>query len=104
MAKRPPSLTARSKTAQPRKWAATSRLSRAARGYGWEWEKQRERVLKRDKRLCQVCLKAQRVTLATDVDHIVSRAQGGSEDDSNLQSLCRPCHKAKTAKEGRAAR
>ena len=38
---------------------------------------------------------------ATDVDHIVRRNYGGSEDDSNLQSLCHPCHSSKTGREGR---
>ncbi|ENB3256608.1 HNH endonuclease, partial [Escherichia coli] len=27
------------------------------------------------------------------------KAHGGSDADSNLQSLCWPCHKAKTARE-----
>jgi len=34
------------------------------------------------------------------VDHIVSREQGGSDDDSNLQLLCaEPCHREKTARD-----
>jgi 5-methylcytosine-specific restriction enzyme A len=82
----------------------TSRQSRHERGYGWEWEKARKRVLVRDKYLCQLCMKAKRVRVATDVDHIVPRAQGGSEADDNLQSLCGDCHKAKTAREGQTPR
>jgi 5-methylcytosine-specific restriction protein A len=34
-----------------------------------------------------------------ECDHIVPRDQGGSDDWSNLQSLCKPCHAAKTAAE-----
>jgi 5-methylcytosine-specific restriction protein A len=33
---------------------------------------------------------------AADVDHIVPLAKGGQDIDSNVQILCRPCHKAKT--------
>lgn len=33
---------------------------------------------------------------AADVDHIIPLAKGGQDIDSNLQILCRPCHKAKT--------
>jgi len=31
------------------------------------------------------------------IDHKVPRAEGGSNDDSNLQPLCDKCHKEKTA-------
>lgn len=41
--------------------------------------------------------------LAVTVDHIVARAFGGTDDPSNYQSLCDPCHKTKTAAEGNAA-
>lgn len=34
-----------------------------------------------------------------ELDHIVPLADGGSEDESNLQVLCRKCHKEKTARE-----
>lgn len=38
------------------------------------------------------------------IDHKVALEQGGSNEDSNLQPLCKPCHDAKTAAEatGRA--
>lgn len=34
---------------------------------------------------------------ATDIDHIIELANGGTDDIENLQPLCSPCHKAKTA-------
>jgi 5-methylcytosine-specific restriction endonuclease McrA len=34
-----------------------------------------------------------------EVDHIVPKKQGGTDDESNLQSLCKPHHSAKTARE-----
>lgn len=33
---------------------------------------------------------------AVDVDHIKPLSQGGTDTDSNVQALCRPCHRLKT--------
>lgn len=33
---------------------------------------------------------------AVDIDHIVPLSRGGEDVASNVQVLCRPCHKAKT--------
>ena len=77
------------------------------RGYGAAWQKKREEALRRDKGLCMVCLGKGHLTLATEVDHIVGRAEGKRkkvppaqlESLLNLQSICKECHAAKTAKE-----
>jgi hypothetical protein len=37
-----------------------------------------------------------RLTPATEVDHIIALANGGTHDRSNLQSLCSACHINKT--------
>lgn len=71
------------------------------RGYGTEWGKLRARVLRRDNGLCQVCLKESSPVKATEVDHIIPRSQGGSDDMSNLQSICTHHHRIKTSIEGR---
>ncbi|MDU6990873.1 MAG: HNH endonuclease signature motif containing protein [Escherichia coli] len=73
--------------------------SRHQRGYGSKWDVIRVRVLQRDKGLCQLCLRAGVAREAKTVDHIIPKAHGGTDADSNLQSLCWPCHKAKTARE-----
>ena len=72
------------------------------RGYGHAWRKRRARILERDGYLCQACKAKGRITPATDVDHIVNKASGGTDDDNNLQSLCKLCHKAKTQAESQA--
>lgn len=69
---------------------------------GRPWRRKREAVLSRDRYLCQQCERAGRVTVATEVDHIVSIAANGSDDDENLEAICAECHKAKTAREAAA--
>lgn len=72
---------------------------------GRPWRRKRERILMRDGHLCQPCRASGFVTLANQVDHIVPQAEGGSDDDANLQAICGPCHAAKTkAEAGRGAR
>lgn len=85
----------------PGTWKPDSlRGNRHQRGYGTAWEKQRKRILDRDNGLCQPCMRSTgRVTMATEVDHVIPKARGGSDADANLQAICNPCHKAKTAKE-----
>jgi 5-methylcytosine-specific restriction protein A len=84
---------------RPGTFADRDRGSSAARGYGYRWRQLRAHVMARDGGLCQVCLLAGVVRPATDVDHIIRKAAGGSDDPSNLQAICGPCHKAKTARE-----
>ena len=38
---------------------------------------------------------------SAEVDHIISRSKGGTDEENNLQALCKRCHSRKTAKEGR---
>jgi 5-methylcytosine-specific restriction protein A len=56
------------------------------------------RIKKREP-LCRTCKAAGRVTLATEVDHIIPLFKGGPDTEDNLQPLCFECHKIKTATE-----
>lgn len=50
--------------------------------------------------LCEVCLEKDKFTEAVEVDHKIPLEQGGAPyDPSNLQSICKRCHGAKTGKE-----
>ena len=81
-----------------------STKSSTERGYGREWQKKRKLVLRRDKELCQPCLRKGFVTRATEVDHVIGKAEGKRRRISvlqiesllNLQSICKACHKLKT--------
>lgn len=59
--------------------------------------------------LCVDCQAAGRVTLATERDHKVPLAEGGTDDPDNVQGLCADCHREKSQAEavrgsGRAVR
>jgi 5-methylcytosine-specific restriction protein A len=91
---------------KPNKW---SNASRQSRGYGKEWQKLRLVVLKRDRYLCQCqhCKAEGRVTIASEVDHVVSKAQATKlgwlpeqvDHPSNLQAINHDCHVIKTMEE-----
>jgi len=74
------------------------RPSPSARGYDARWRKIRMGILSGEP-LCRACEKQGRVTLATDVDHIIPLSRGGTNDPGNLQPLCHSCHSTKTARE-----
>jgi 5-methylcytosine-specific restriction endonuclease McrA len=63
------------------------------------WNPIRRRVLQAANGLCEECRREQRLSVATDVDHIVPLHLGGSNADANLQALCGPCHRDKTSRE-----
>lgn len=79
-------------------WPTTSRRSR---GYGPEWDKLRTIVLDRANGLCQChhCTSTGRITIATEVDHIIPKAKGGTDDLDNLQAINSSCHQRKTTEE-----
>ena len=71
-------------------------MSRAAshRELGTQrWKDQRLRVLKRDGYICQYCGDD-----ATQVDHVISRASGGTHDLENLLACCAKCNQLKGSK------
>lgn len=81
-------------TAQPAKrWGS-------GRG-GRPWRRLKAKIHLRDKYTCQCCGV---VTMELELDHIINVAQGGTDDESNLQSLCPECHKVKSQKESRGAK
>ena len=78
------------------------RPSAARRGYGPRWRRARAAYLARHP-LCVPCAAAGRLEPATVVDHVVPH-RGDAVlfwNQANRQGLCKRCHDAKTACEGR---
>lgn len=84
---------------KPVAWQSSESKTNSQRGYGSQWRKVRTIALRRDKHLCQVCLRHGVITPATQVDHIKNKASGGDDSLDNLQSICDSCHMEKTIKE-----
>ena len=59
----------------------------AARGYDRAWRTLAKRVLKRDQFICHWCGE-----LATTVDHVTAKADGGTDETTNLVASCKPCN------------
>ena len=78
----------------------TKRLSAHRRGYGRRWWAIRARILARD----VTCRWPGCEVVASTVDHIVAKRDGGTDADSNLQALCQPHHDAKSQHERRVRR
>ena len=84
--------------AKPRHTA--QRKTSGRRGYGYRWQQARAGYLRKHP-LCVHCEAKGRITVATDLDHIVPH-QGDMEvfwDFSQVQGLCKSCHSRKTARE-----
>ena len=62
------------------------------KGANYGFENTKAMVLNRDNYTCQYC-KGKHKDSKLEVHHIVFRSQGGSDEESNLITLCRTCHK-----------
>lgn len=76
------------------------RGSAASRGYDRVWRKLRAQHLD-EHPLCLFCEEKGLVVAAEEVDHIepIERAPDRRLDPTNLRSLCKPCHSARTARD-----
>ena len=74
-----------------------ARPTAAQRGYSYQWQQTRQRILAQYPQCSVVGCPLK----ATDVDHRIPRNRGGSDDDQNLVPLCHAHHSQKTGREGR---
>jgi 5-methylcytosine-specific restriction protein A len=83
--------------AEGRHYSDLQRPTATERGYGFNWRKLRNAFI-RDHPYCADPFGIHKGALvdATDVHHIISKKEGGSNADSNLQSLCHSCHSRHT--------
>lgn len=61
------------------------------RRYGREWRRIRDRYVL-EHPFCEECLKNGVLTPVEEVHHIVPVSRGGTNECSNLMSLCQSCH------------
>lgn len=83
-------------TRQDKHATKTSRYDPTPRLRGQRWVDQRKLLLMQNP-LCVKCKEEGRVTLATEIDHIVPLFKGGAHESANLQALCADHHREKTA-------
>lgn len=81
------------------------------RSSGQKTKRKRGRAGQRDRKqvlfeepFCRECLKNGLKRASDVVDHTTPLAEGGSDDRTNKQGLCNPCHDAKTKREARRGR
>jgi 5-methylcytosine-specific restriction enzyme A len=82
-----------------RSWARARVLSSAKRGYGSQHRALRLQTITEEPH-CRAC----GIRPSTIADHIVPLSLGGQTVRANLQGLCTQCSRAKTGREGAAAR
>jgi 5-methylcytosine-specific restriction endonuclease McrA len=64
----------------------------------------RRRVLFRDSWTCRSCGLVDRSGRLLEADHVVRLADGGEHVESNMQTLCKACHREKSRREVVAGR
>jgi len=101
MSRRVTTLRARVATVAPRLRTSVPdrQATRALATNSTEWRRIREQVLLRDLYTCQRCGRIVGGKGEAHVDHIDGDSSHNPEDGSNWQTLCVPCHSAKTATE-----
>nr|DAZ60398.1 MAG TPA: HNH endonuclease [Caudoviricetes sp.] len=77
-----------------RRYNKFERSADSNKKYGRAWRAIRKRYASAHP-LCEMCLKEGRFTPVEEVHHIVPVSRGGSNDFSNLMSLCQSCHTKK---------
>src|SRR3989304_7745274 len=73
-------------------------IDRQDRIRGYRLQKIREEHFG-EKPLCIMCEAEGRVTIATELDHIVPLYKGGNDEPENRQGLCSACHEVKTRRD-----
>lgn len=79
------------RNSEARKYNRYQRSSDHAKRYGSHWKKIRDLYASLHP-LCERCLKEGRTTPMDEVHHIVPVSRGGTDDFSNLMSVCKSCH------------
>lgn len=72
-----------------------NKINRKRYGQGWPISKLKKlTLLKQQDYRCNICKEKNR---PWDADHIIPASEGGTNDITNIQIVCRPCHIEKDA-------
>lgn len=73
----------------------SERLILVDQGYPSDWDSRRKRVYKRDNYECNKCGRKGGPDRYVELHahHIIPKSKGGSHELSNLQTVCKSCHK-----------
>jgi len=83
------------------RYRSQQRVSPSRNGYGRAWAKISQ-TIRGEQPWCinyDTCGNP-----SQEVDHILPKEDGGTDDRENLQGLCKPCHSRKTMREQNARR
>lgn len=97
MPRQPPVFGKAGQTERRKPWARDPAY-KDPRKRGRAGQRDRAQVLEEEP-FCRECLKRGLHVASDKVDHIVPLAWGGSDERSNKQGLCDPCHDAKSKAE-----
>ena len=79
------------RTAARQQYDRYERAEDVNKTYGRKWNRIRSRYAAAHP-LCEMCARDGRLTPVEEVHHILPVTKGGTNDESNLMSLCRSCH------------
>ena len=84
---------------EDKRYRAYQRDPKINRRYGRAWRAIRARYIATHP-LCEDCEKQGILTPVAEVHHILPLERGGTHDEANLRSLCKPCHSRQSAIDG----
>lgn len=84
----------------PTAWQGSTRGASLGGKSGWQQQRDAQRILRRFKRICHWCKRPG----ATQVDHVIPLAEGGTDTDDNKRPIHESCHKRKTQAESARAK
>ena len=77
---------------------------RSSAAYGADYRRNRDEAMHRARWRCELRIEGICSGSASECDHVVSVADGGGHEVSNLRAACAPCHAHRTAQQGHDAR